>query len=329
LARVHVFEHQGGTWVEVAQLSTYGEALAVEGDTIVIGNDDLAPYFVDVYRRVGGIWVWAQRLLSVIPPGPKFGGSVALQGDRLAVASGYPSGGPGYVRIYRDLAGTFGHVQTLLASDVQAGFGFGASVALSGSTMLVGDVTCAGAVHRFEHDGTSFVPAGAFGPTEATNGFGERISFHRQDALISGFSRGAFHRLGFADLAAYCPATANSTGVPASLGAVGCDSLSGARLTLVADSLPPGVLALAFFGANTSQTPLGDGFQCVGAPIFRLGFENASPSGSLVHDVDFGSGQASHLAAGHTWHFQVLYRDPGSGGARLNLSDALSIGITP
>jgi hypothetical protein len=222
--------------------------------------------------------------------------------------------------------------QHIVPTNSAPGDRFGSSVALSGTTLLVGATEQGapgrGKVHRFEHDGTSFVEVGHFGPEDGVDGLGYHIAFQREDAIISSFGTVSFYRLGFADQSSFCPTTPNSTGSAGSLVVEGCDSLDGQRFTLVADRLPPGVLGVCFFGANTTQVPFGDGFRCVGLPFFRLPSATSDAAGRLIHDIDFSSGPASTITAGRTWHFQAYHRDPGT-GTQLNLTNALSIGITP
>lgn len=155
------------------------------------------------------------------------------------------------------------------------------------------------------------------------------MACQREDAILSCWPEVSFYRLGFAEASSFCPTTPNSTEVPGSLAVEGCDSLAGARLSLVASHLPPGALGLVLFGTSTTQQPLGDGYRCIGTRFHRLPVAVADASGTLVHDVDFESRPGSLVTSGRTWSFQAFFRDPGSSGAGLNLTNALSIGITP
>ena len=145
--------------------------------------------------------------------------------------------------------------------------------------------------------------------------------------MITGDPDVSIYRLGFEEQIAFCPTTPNSTGMSGSLAALGCDSLSGAKFTLAGSALPPGVLVRGLFGANATQVPYGDGFRCVGSPLFRLPSAETDAAGSFSIEVDFSSGPASNLTAGRTWNFQAIHRD--RVGAGLNLTNALAIGITP
>lgn len=329
LARAHVFEFGGTGWTETAQLTNYGGAIDLDDQTIVLGNDDTFPGHVDVYERIGALWLWTDRIAVGTPPqGPYLGSAVALEGDTLVAGArgNYSSGGR--VEVFHRQGTAWVPIQTIVPSDSSAGDDFGYSVALSGGTLLVGAPGGSGRVYRYDHDGTSFVESGSFGAEGSSQSFGFAVAVQREDAIVSAFQSVGVYRLGFAHAASFCTTTPNSTGSPGSLAVEGCDSASGQRLTLVASALPPGVLARAFFGAATTRVPFGDGFLCIGAPLFRLPAGAADAAGRFVHDVDFASTPAGHLVAGSTWHFQVFHRDPGA-GAGLNLTNAFSIGITP
>jgi hypothetical protein len=328
----HVLELQGTAWVETAVLPFNPVAIAVERSTIVLGLDDVPAGRALVFERIGGSWVQAQELVS--PAGAAFGSAVALQGDTLAIgAPGYAtSGGPGYVEIYRLLPGGWRAVQHVVPSDPSSPDEFGGGLALSDTTLLVGawqQDAGRGRVYRFEHDGTVYRETASFAPEPGTTYFGRAVAFQREDAILATWSDAFVYRLGFAAASSYCPTNPNSTGLPGSLAVAGCDSVAGDLLELTASRLPPHVLGTTFFGTNTAQQPLGDGFLCVGAPLHRLPATISDSFGTLVQNVDFGSPPGSLVTAGRTWNFQVLYRDPGSAGAGLNTTDALSIGITP
>lgn len=336
LPRVHVFEFDGVAWHETAQIPHAGAVIAVDGDTIALGDDSYFPGHVDVYHHIAGLWTWTSRLRAIPPSSTRFGNSVAIEGDRLVVGACQSNTylEPGFVDVFRRQGTGYLRVQRLTPLASANSDDFGRSVALSGSTLLVGapgsgSIGGHGAVHRFEHDGTSFVEVSHFEPELPGNGFGEGLAFHREDAIVASWSERSFYRLGFAHTASFCPTTPNSTGSPASLAVEGCDSLAGERLTLIASGLPAGVLGQFLAGTTTTQLPFGDGFRCVGDPFFRIPGGAADAAGALARDLDFGSSPASSFTVGSTWHFQAVYRDPAVGGAHLNLSDALSVRITP
>lgn len=127
----------------------FGEAAALDGDTLVVGADNAAGQGAAyVYERdSGGSGNWgevAKLVSSDLAAGDLFGHFVALDGDTVAVgAQGNDDAGAdsGSVYIfYRDQggAGNWGEVIKINASDGAAGDWFGFCVALSGDTLVVG-----------------------------------------------------------------------------------------------------------------------------------------------------------------------------------------------
>lgn len=76
--------------------------------------------------------------------------------------------------------------------------------------------------------------------------------------------------------------------------------------------------------------PFGDGFRCVGGPMFRLPFQTSSALGVMAAAVDFATGVGSAIDAGETWYFQCWHRDAaGPGGSGFNLSNGLQVEFCP
>ena len=156
---VYVFgRDQGGAdfWGQVTALQpvgilshTYGEAVDVWGNTIVVGNREEhgndsnsgAAYVFE--RNQGGVDNWGQvaRLLpSDTTGGPKMGAAVAIHGD--LIAAGAPAGFPkGVVYLFERHAGgsnSWGEIAAVSASDPERDNGYGEAVALHGDRLLVG-----------------------------------------------------------------------------------------------------------------------------------------------------------------------------------------------
>ena len=154
----HVFNRDGDTWTEIlpplttanaAAGSFFGSAVATDGDTVVVG----APSLIDpvlgsahVFNRDGDTWA------EVLPPltmanaaaGNFFGGSVAIDGDTAVVGAPpflypftLPNGStlPGSAHVFMRGQDATWEENSALTSDVS---GFGASIALSGKTAVVG-----------------------------------------------------------------------------------------------------------------------------------------------------------------------------------------------
>ncbi len=125
----------------------------------------------------------------------------------------------------------------------------------------------------------------------------------------------------------YCTALANSTGVPASISAIGSPESADNFLRLAAHDVPVGTPGLFFFGPNQAQLPFGDGLRCVGGSIQRIQpAQFGDANGQVLRFVDLESFPNGGLFnPGSTVNFQYWYRDPTGGPNGFNLSDGLSI----
>ncbi|MGD8795018.1 MAG: FG-GAP repeat protein, partial [Anaerolineae bacterium] len=162
----YVFErNEGGTaenWGEVTKLTAsdsasderFGNAVAISGDTIVIGaywedgwmSDDRGAAYV-FERNDGGADNWGEvkkLLASDTWAGDEFGQSVAISGDTIVVGAHLEDGADyerGAAYVYeRNVGGgdNWGQVAKLTASDAENNDNFGNSVSISGDTVVVG-----------------------------------------------------------------------------------------------------------------------------------------------------------------------------------------------
>ncbi len=154
----HVFErNQGGAdnWGEVTKLTAsdgeandlFGQAVSICGDTIIVGaaGDDSSRGAAYVFERnQGGANDWGQVAKLTASDGVKgdaFGQSVSISGATIVVgAAGYDSFRGGAYVFGRNQGGAdlWGEVTKLTASDGAANDNFGASVSISGDTIVVG-----------------------------------------------------------------------------------------------------------------------------------------------------------------------------------------------
>jgi spore coat protein U-like protein len=131
----------------VKQLSPYGltdlyeGSVAVGGDIAIIGApvDDAINIF---YRNQGVVNNWGR--VKMIQKGGRFGDTVAISGDTIAVGAsetlvGGQRRGAAYI-FQRNQGGTdnWGEVKQLIAADGAADDAFGYSVAISGDVVVVG-----------------------------------------------------------------------------------------------------------------------------------------------------------------------------------------------
>ena len=145
-AAAYVFVRGATGWTEQARLKTedatpaisFGQSVALWGDTAVIGAARAA--YVLVHE--GTTWSQQAKLIA-IEVGPHFGRHVGVWGDTAVVTDwgddvtgDQTSDGSAYV--FARNGGTWSQQAKLTASDAETGKLFGWSVAVSGTTALVG-----------------------------------------------------------------------------------------------------------------------------------------------------------------------------------------------
>lgn len=153
----YVFVQSGGTWTEQAELiasdgtafDVFGWSVAVGGSTVVVGargrtigsnNSQGAVY---VFVESGGTWSQQAELTALDGSAYNyFGNSVALSGSMIVVgAPGHGTGSStsqGAVYMFTQTGTNWSQQAELTASDGVAYDELGSSVAVSGSTALVG-----------------------------------------------------------------------------------------------------------------------------------------------------------------------------------------------
>lgn len=214
--RAFVFERAspGSPWAQVSALAAsdgangdrFGERLGISGDWIAVGaiEADLPGAAnagaVYLYRRTGPGWTFAQKLSAPAPQADdRFGSSISMSGDALLVGAylADPNGtNSGSAHVFRrNGAGTWSHEATLVASDGAPDDRFGWSVALEGSTAVVGSYVDddpvagadAGSAHVYEHDGATWVPVAKLlaTPTTAGETFGRSVALSGDRLVVS------------------------------------------------------------------------------------------------------------------------------------------------
>ena len=126
---------------DAAPATSFSSGMDIDGDVAVISNSNSAnPY---VFERVNGVWTEVARLA----PGEStanfnYGYAVAVSGNTIAVGAVKVGGQPlyGAVHIFEKTNGSWGKVAKLTASDPNTQQdGFGGSIDLSATRLVVGD----------------------------------------------------------------------------------------------------------------------------------------------------------------------------------------------
>jgi hypothetical protein len=151
----YVFVRIGLEWTEQAKLlasdgahdGRLGEAVAIDGDTVLIGcpyDDDNGFWSgaVYVFTRAAGVWTEQAKLLASDGASTDyFGRSVALDGDTALIGADADDDNgdeSGSVYVYVRTGGVWTEQTKLLAGDGAAGDYFGAAVAIDGDTAIIG-----------------------------------------------------------------------------------------------------------------------------------------------------------------------------------------------
>jgi hypothetical protein len=153
----YVFTRQATGWAlqqkltgDVAAQASFGRAVAIDGDIIVVGapNDTFGPHIergsAHVFKRSGAVWNPQQKLFILFDAEAKdhFGSAVALSNDTLVIgAQGDKIDNnleQGSAHVFTFTGSEWLRSQTITASDGAARDIFGSAIAISGDTTMVG-----------------------------------------------------------------------------------------------------------------------------------------------------------------------------------------------
>lgn len=311
-----------------------GEAVAIHGELVVAGavgvddngEDSGAAY---VFHALTGV-----QLAKLMPAdgeaGDRFGYSVAIAGDRIAVSTvADDDNGPNSGSVYIFDAGTGQELLKLVPSDGATFDEFGHSVAISGSRVVVGShrdddlANSSGSVYVFDlfsgQELAKLLPSDG----AENHGFGYHVALDGNTLLAGspfssdGFSlTGSAYRFDLDDfVVSYCPPNSGNS-----------VSINGALLTSAAGfgtaqatfnlAGVPDTFGLLFAGDSATDVALGCGRLCVGGTIVRGPV--VMPSGNVLLGVPFDMSPAG------TTHVQYWYRDSGTCTSASDLSNALT-----
>jgi len=155
----YVFTRAGTEWREQQKIKTeakmqrasFGSAVSVSKDTLLVGSSDDSTEMMDagsayVYTRNAGTWALETRLVPApVTSGANFGYAVALRGDeaiigapRIASIISLAVTSPGEVFGFRRTGKTWLQTHVLRAMLPRSSDSFGSSVALSDTAALIG-----------------------------------------------------------------------------------------------------------------------------------------------------------------------------------------------
>lgn len=211
---VEVFVSRGTLWSgqatvtanDGAALDGFGAALALDGDTLVVGAssaviDGVATGAAYVFVRQGTTWSQQQKLVaSDRMLSDSFGYSVAIDGDTVVAGAAFGGGfgHPGAAYVFTRSGTTWTEQSKLTASDGQSVPElFGNAVDVEGDTIAVGavfDDIFRGAVYVFARSGTTWNETAKLVASDATvsEAFGVDLDLSGDTLLVGDPQQGIF-----------------------------------------------------------------------------------------------------------------------------------------
>jgi len=141
------YKEVSGVSAKIAKLyAMFGAAVAVDGDTLVVGTpqrlrtgDERGHVVIYTWNSSTGDYDEVTRIADPsYTRNAMFGAAVAIHGDTLVVGAAYADCAAGRVYVYKKAGATYALVGVLQASDAQAYAKFGVAVAVQGNRMVVG-----------------------------------------------------------------------------------------------------------------------------------------------------------------------------------------------
>jgi hypothetical protein len=189
----------------------------------------------------------------------------------------------------------------LKASNTDADDQFGASVGVSGDTVVIGA----------ESEGSN--------ATGVNGDQGDNSTQWAGAAYVFDLGLGT----------TYCAAGPNSTGSAATVSASGSASVAANDLLLRAEPVP-NQFGVFFYGPQQTNLPFGNGTLCITGEIGRLDVVMATGNVmTFLLDNTSPPSTSTQITASSTWNFQAWFRDPMAGGAFFDLSNGLSLVFGP
>jgi len=199
--RVYLFRKTGDSWKQSAELKgsdtaaddAFGYAVAISGTTAVVGapvytkNTGRAYVFTDTTTG----WKQAAELKGSDTVGEDgFGVSVAISGTTAVVGADGHAKGAGRAYVFTNSVGGWKQSAELKGADTVANDGFGISVVLSGTTLIIGapdHAKLAGRAYVFTGTVGTWKQAGELkgADTVAKDGFGVSVALSGTTAVVS------------------------------------------------------------------------------------------------------------------------------------------------
>jgi FG-GAP repeat protein len=188
----HSLEQAKLTASDAAAGKDFGSSVAIDGNTAVVGADGggvkIGSAYVSV--RSGTTWTEQDELTEPgSPPADRFGFAVAIFGETVVVGAIDYSGSRGAAFVFVRSGTTWSLQATLIAADGLPSDYFGGSVAISGSTALIGAFNSGGskgAAYVFVRSGTTWAQKKKLTASDgaAFNYFGSSVAIDGSTAVV-------------------------------------------------------------------------------------------------------------------------------------------------
>ena len=181
----YIFKRTGMTWTQEAKIvasdaaagDNFGFSVAISGDYVVVGayaededasgmNTLATAGSAYIFKRTGTTWAQEAKIVATDRNvNDQFGYSVGISGDYVIVAAPFedddatgmnPLTSAGSSYIFKRTGTAWAQEAKLVASDRTASNIFGASVAISGESALIGAISGGGAAYVFKWTGTTW-----------------------------------------------------------------------------------------------------------------------------------------------------------------------------
>jgi nucleoside-specific outer membrane channel protein Tsx len=198
--RAYVFTEAAGIWKQVAELrgsdtvahDSFGISVAISGATAVIGAGGRASFAgrAYVFTETAGVWKQTAKLKAFdTVANDGFGDSVAISSTIAIVGASGHASSAGRAYVFTKTAGVWKQTAELKGSDTVTRDGFGDSVAISGSTGIVGaagHASFAGAAYVFTKTAGLWKQTAKLtgSDTGANDGFGDSVAISDTTAVV-------------------------------------------------------------------------------------------------------------------------------------------------
>jgi hypothetical protein len=199
----YVFVRSGTTWSQQARLiasdgatsDKFGNSVAISGSTVLVGaHQHAAKGAVYVFVRSGTIWTQQAELTAADGvSGDDFGYSVAISGSTALIGAPSKSLSRGVAYVFLGSGTTWSQQAKLTAADRAQGDSFGSSMAISGSTAVVGafGAGLVGAAYVFVGSGTTWSQQAKLTASDSVLGdyFGYSVAIYGSSAVMGAYNK--------------------------------------------------------------------------------------------------------------------------------------------